>query len=249
MFVNAHFVKVDKDVKLEVLDWGGEGEYMVLLTGMGNSAHIFDDLAYQFTDKFHVLGITRRGFGLSSKPAQGYDIKTRLADDIKVLDHFNIVRAIFVGHSIAGVELSGLGAEFPDRVSKLVYLDAYDYGASYFEMLQYQAYIPPMPAPRPTDGLSPQHMATYSARVLGYRGAIADAWNTCYVKPNAHMGDPRSPPEISTAVLYGSGTAAFDRIKAPTLGFFAYPEEIPPYVEFLDLTPEQQENYKFFRQK
>src|SRR3977135_3875452 len=33
------FVTVDKDVKLEVLDWGGSGRPVVLLTGLGNNAH------------------------------------------------------------------------------------------------------------------------------------------------------------------------------------------------------------------
>jgi len=36
---------VEKNVKLEVLDWGGSGEPLVLLAGPGNSAHIFDKFA------------------------------------------------------------------------------------------------------------------------------------------------------------------------------------------------------------
>ena len=65
----VQFVTVDKDVKLEVLDWGGAGKPMIFLAGMGNTAHNFDRFAPQFTAKYHVYGITRRGFGASSKPA------------------------------------------------------------------------------------------------------------------------------------------------------------------------------------
>jgi len=36
---------------------------MILLTGAGDNAHVYDEFAYQFTDRFHVVGITRRGFG------------------------------------------------------------------------------------------------------------------------------------------------------------------------------------------
>lgn len=67
---NKHRVQVEPGVFVEVLDWEGKGEPLVLLAGLGNKAHMFDDVAYQFTDRFRVLGITRRGFGDSSKPTE-----------------------------------------------------------------------------------------------------------------------------------------------------------------------------------
>src|SRR5262245_30863315 len=39
------FVTVDKDVRLEVLDWGGSGRPIVFLSGLGATAHIFDEFA------------------------------------------------------------------------------------------------------------------------------------------------------------------------------------------------------------
>ena len=120
------FVKVAPGVELEVLDWGGTGKAMVLLTGGGDNAHVYDQFAFQFTDYFHVIGITRRGYLPSSQPRNGYDIPTRAADDIAVLDAFGIDKAVFVGHSAAGAELSKLGQSYKRRVDKLVYLDAAD---------------------------------------------------------------------------------------------------------------------------
>ena len=102
------FVTVEPDVQLEVLDWGGTGDTLVLLTGIGDNAHVFDEFAYQFNDRFHVIGITRRGFGRSSQPAHGYDLDTRARDDITVLDKLNIREAVFVGHSVSGTELNKL---------------------------------------------------------------------------------------------------------------------------------------------
>ena len=61
-------VKVAPGVELEVLDWGGTGKAMVLLTGLGDNAHVYDQFAFQFTDYFHVIGITRRGYLPSSQP-------------------------------------------------------------------------------------------------------------------------------------------------------------------------------------
>src|ERR1700680_1450721 len=62
----VQFVTVDENVRLEVLDWGGSGRPVVLLSGLGNTAHIFDDFAPKLTSEFHIYGITRRGFGNSS---------------------------------------------------------------------------------------------------------------------------------------------------------------------------------------
>ncbi len=70
----AQFVTVDNNVKLEVLDWGGSGRPLVLLAGLGNTAHVFDKFAPRLTATYHVYGITRRGFGVSGAPASGYSI-------------------------------------------------------------------------------------------------------------------------------------------------------------------------------
>src|SRR5260370_11622222 len=61
----TQFVTVDKNVRLEVLDWGGSGRPLVLLAGGGDTAHVFDDFAPQLTPTLHVYGITRRGVGES----------------------------------------------------------------------------------------------------------------------------------------------------------------------------------------
>ena len=65
----VRFIAVDDNVKLEVLDWGGSGRSLVLLAGLGNTAHVFDKFAPKLTGAYHVYGITRRGFGASSAPS------------------------------------------------------------------------------------------------------------------------------------------------------------------------------------
>jgi non-heme chloroperoxidase len=121
------FVTVDKDVKLEVLDWGGSGSPLIFLAGNGDTAHSFDSFAPKFTSQNHVYGITRRGFGASSKPvpANGNYSADHLGDDIlAVMRALGIERPVLVGHSMAGEELSSIGSRFPTKVSGLIYLDA-----------------------------------------------------------------------------------------------------------------------------
>ncbi len=122
----VQFVTVDKDVKLEVLDWGGTGRPVVLLPA-GNTAHVFDDFAPKLTGQYHVYGITRRGYGASSAPPpdKANYAADRLGDDvIAVLDALKLDRPVLVGHSIAGEQLSSIGSRHPERVAGLVYLDA-----------------------------------------------------------------------------------------------------------------------------
>jgi non-heme chloroperoxidase len=117
-------VEVEKDIRLEVLDWGGRGRPLVLLAGLGNTAHVFDDFAQKLAREYRVVGITRRGYGASSVPEQGYETD-RLADDvIAVIDKLKLQRPVVVGHSIAGLELSSIGSRHADRVGGIVYLDA-----------------------------------------------------------------------------------------------------------------------------
>lgn len=111
-------------IKLHYLDWGGKGKVVLFLAGVGNSAHIFDDLAPKFTDRYHVLALTRRGHGKSDSPTTGYDLPN-LVEDIRLfLDQLQIKRVTLVGHSFAGDEMTRFATLFPDRVDKLVYLDA-----------------------------------------------------------------------------------------------------------------------------
>ena len=131
----VQFVTVAKDVKLEVLDWGGSGRPLIFLAGMGNTAHVFDNFAPQFSPKYHVYGITRRGFGGSSHPGPrvaNYSA-TRLGDDVlAVIDSLKLDRPMLAGHSFAGEELSSVGSRHPEKVAGLVYLDA-GYAFAYYD--------------------------------------------------------------------------------------------------------------------
>jgi len=123
----AQFVTVEPGVRLEVLDWGGKGRPLVLLTGLGNDAHVFDGFAEKLANKYHVYGITRRGYGVSDTPPVSGDVYSanQLGDDVvAVIDKLGLEKPILVGHSIAGEELSSIGSRFPARVAGLIYLDA-----------------------------------------------------------------------------------------------------------------------------
>lgn len=130
----VRYVPVEKGLRLEVLDWGGEGPPLIFLPGNGNTGHTFDEFAPKFTAKHHVYAITRRGFGMSSKPepnGENYDAD-RLGDDVlAVIDALKLDRPVVAGHSLGGEELSSIGTRHPDKVRGLIYLDA-GYGYAFY---------------------------------------------------------------------------------------------------------------------
>lgn len=123
----VQMVSVETGVSLEVLDWGGTGRPLVLLTGLGDTAHIFDQFAPKLTASYHVYGITRRGRGASSAPEPNATNYTadRLGEDVlAVIDALHLNNPVLVGHSIAGEELSYIGSHHPEKVAGLIYMEA-----------------------------------------------------------------------------------------------------------------------------
>ncbi len=111
-------------IRLHYIDFGGQGRPLVLLAGLGGTAHIYRSLAPRLTPRFRVVALTRRGHGRSERPETGYELDTLVDDILRFLDELKIERAVFVGHSFAGIEIPRLAIRYPDRVEAIVYMDA-----------------------------------------------------------------------------------------------------------------------------
>ena len=153
----VRFVTVDSSVKLEVLDWGGSGR-PVLFVGCYLTGHVYDDIAPKLTDRFHVYAVTRRGVGASDRPTTGYDPQRRAADMLDVIDALRLQKPILVGNSCGGAMLHSLGADHPERVGGLVYLDAAEdptLTASDYEQIPVDRATLPKQVGRPQDIVLP----------------------------------------------------------------------------------------------
>lgn len=231
----VQFVTVEEGVRLEVLDWGGPGRPVVLLAGLGNTAHIFDDFAPKLTGEFHIYGITRRGYGASSTPTTGYTAD-RLADDVlAVLDALRLTGPVLVGHSIAGEELSSLGSRYPDRTAGLVYLDA-AYDRSAFPSL---AASVPQPVPAETDRESFAALGAWIKRILGVEFPEAELRNMYESGADGKVGRRRTLPEVPLAIMEGVRKPDYAGIRVPALALYATVKE--PAAEY------QQANEKSFQ--
>src|SRR3954468_9729623 len=142
------FARVNR-LHLHYNDWGGTGAPILFLPGLGDSVDSFDSLATRFTDRFHVWGLTRRGQGQSDKPTSGYDPRILAADIRSFMDAVGVQRATLIGFSVAGNEMTQFATLYPDRVDRLVYLDAADDYKSGYELATNPRTRYPLPLPDP----------------------------------------------------------------------------------------------------
>lgn len=114
-------------IPVNYLDWGGTGPGLILVHGYSDTPHIFDDLVPALGGKFRIVAYARRGHGHSGK-AGPYDLAT-LTEDLRVLmDSLGIAKAHLAGWSMGGNEITAMAGRYPDRVERIVYLDAgYDW--------------------------------------------------------------------------------------------------------------------------
>jgi pimeloyl-ACP methyl ester carboxylesterase len=218
------FVTVDKDVKLEVLDWGGSGRPLIFLAGAGDTAHRFDGFAPQFTAQHHVYGITRRGAGGSSKPApaNGNYSADHLGDDVlAVMQAFHIERPVLVGHSLAGQELSSIGSRFPEKVSGLIYLDAAT-GFAFYDPAHPSMVIEMNDIKRRIDEIEAGGVDEQK-KLLELEAAIAK-FETVLHQSNAEIANlPPLPPRSPIGAALNFGAQKYTSIRVPVLAIYACP--------------------------
>ncbi|MGZ3587008.1 MAG: alpha/beta fold hydrolase [Candidatus Limnocylindrales bacterium] len=101
----------------------GEGPPLLLLHGLAGSARWWERNIPALSRSFQVSALDLPGFGGSHADARLVldDIAAQL---VALLDDLGIERASVVGHSLGGLVAGGLAADYPERVDRLVLVDA-----------------------------------------------------------------------------------------------------------------------------
>jgi pimeloyl-ACP methyl ester carboxylesterase len=81
-------------------------------------------LAFDLMRDHTVVVPDLRGMGLSAKPPGGFDKKTQAVDIAGVLDALDIKKAALVTHDIGNMVGYAFAAQYPERVSRFVLIDA-----------------------------------------------------------------------------------------------------------------------------
>jgi len=103
---------------------GGDGPAVVLLHGFGDTGDMWAPLARSLYRNHTVIVPDLRGMGLSSQPKGGYDKKTQATDIAIVMDKLNVRKADLVTHDIGNMVGYALAAQYPERITKWVVIDA-----------------------------------------------------------------------------------------------------------------------------
>ena len=229
-------VTVDDNVQLEVLDWGGpsrqgSGQALVLLAGLGGTAHHYDDVAPALSARYRVVGVTRRGHRGSSAALDGYGFP-RLAEDVlRVIDAVGLTNPIVIGHSFAGEEMHVLGARHSAKIRGLVYVDAaFDRGDS-ADTEAFNAVartVPSAPSAREEDLASftalRAHLDKYGG--AGPEGHLRTRYRT---NPDGSVGGLWAPDLPVRQTMTKAMQAAYnpynpERIRVPALAIYAIPK-------------------------
>jgi pimeloyl-ACP methyl ester carboxylesterase len=214
-------------IKLEYLDWGGAGEVLILLHGSGDNPHVFDDLAPAFMDRFHVIAYARRGHG-RSEARPPYDTSTLTEDLRGLMDALKISKASLVGWSLGGNEITAMAVSYPERVDKLVYLDAaYDWADPDYKAAFHA--LPPLLLDTPAAALKSLGAYVAYEKAIDYsqlddiRRIEAYLDESVVVRPDGSV-QPRIPDGVMaalTAALWTNPPRDYTRVRSPAIAIFA----------------------------
>jgi pimeloyl-ACP methyl ester carboxylesterase len=102
----------------------GTGPAVVLIHGYAETSDSWAPLAAELVKNYTVIVPDLRGIGSSSRPAGGYDKKTQAADIRAVVTTLGFDRTFVVSHDIGIMVAYAYAALFPDKVERLVVMDA-----------------------------------------------------------------------------------------------------------------------------
>ena len=102
----------------------GAGPAVVLIHGYAETSDSWAPLATELVKNYTVIVPDLRGIGHSSRPAGGYDKKTQAADIRAVVTTLGFDRTFVVSHDIGIMVAYAYAALYPDKVERLVVMDA-----------------------------------------------------------------------------------------------------------------------------
>ena len=119
-----HFIETN-NITLHYIHYKGQGPTFIIFHGLTANAHAFDGLmAAGLNAVCNVLSVDLRGRGQSDQPETDYSMAAHAQDVLGLMDVLKISSAIIGGHSFGALLTLYLAANHPDRVEKMILLDA-----------------------------------------------------------------------------------------------------------------------------
>jgi len=107
---------------------GGSGPPLLLLHGYPQTHVLWHKIAPKLAETFTVVAADLRGYGDSSKPAEGenhvnYSKRAMALDQVEVMRHFGFEKFAVAGHDRGGRVAHRMALDHADRVTKIAVLD------------------------------------------------------------------------------------------------------------------------------
>ncbi len=119
-----HFVNA-RGVNIHYIDAPGGEPTLLMLHGLSANAHCFSGLiAAGLSPRYRVVAPDLRGRGRTDKPVTGYTMSDHANDVLALMDALALERVVLAGHSFGGYLAIYLAAKYPDRVDRLIVIDA-----------------------------------------------------------------------------------------------------------------------------
>ena len=103
---------------------GGRGPVVVLIHGYAENSDSWEPLAVDLMQDHTVVVPDLRGIGRSSKPEGGYNKRTQAKDMRAVVTGLGYDHTYVVAHDIGNMVAYAYAAMYPDKVERLVVMDA-----------------------------------------------------------------------------------------------------------------------------
>jgi pimeloyl-ACP methyl ester carboxylesterase len=189
--------------------YAGSGPVVVLLHGYAETSDSWAPLAVALIRNYTVVVPDLRGIGRSSRPPGGYDKRTQAADMRAVVLALGHDHASVVSHDIGIMVAYAYAARYPDKVDRLVVMDA------------------PIPGIAPWDDIV-RNPALWHFSFNGPDAErLVEGRERIYLDRiwNAFTGDPNQPDE-ATRAYYAAQYAQPGAMRACFAQFAAFSQDV-----------------------
>ena len=110
-------------LRIHFRDWGNaDAPPVIIVHGLRDHSHSFDDLARGLVDRFHVIALDLRGHG-DSETTPYYSFGHFALDLHNLVRALRLQRPVCIGHSLGGEVVAHYCGSFPDVPSRAVIIE------------------------------------------------------------------------------------------------------------------------------
>lgn len=126
---DSRFLEVD-GVRTRYVDMGDAEQVIIFIHGFSSSLYSWQACLEPISRQYRVVALDLKGFGFSGKPESNYTNDEYVDFVVHFMDALGVERATLCGNSMGGGIAWRTALKYPDRVNKLILVDASGYAST-----------------------------------------------------------------------------------------------------------------------